>query len=61
MRRDVLVNFLSAELEAKTDQQQTAIHYAVRGDAVESLRLLIERGGVRVVDSAKYCYLIVAR
>ena len=49
MGRNVVSNFFAAELEAKTDQQQTAIHYAVRGDAVESLRLLIERGGARVV------------
>lgn len=32
-------------LEAKTLQHQTPIHYAVRGDAVDALHLLVERGG----------------
>ena len=39
------VSFGIAKLDAKSDDEQTVVHYAVRGSAIEALELLIDKGG----------------
>lgn len=40
------LSFSAADAECKTfNEEQTAVHYAVRASSLEALRVLIERGG----------------
>ena len=47
MCHPILITFFVANIEAKTKEDHTPLHFAARNDAVDSARALVMKGAVK--------------